>query len=92
MTDIDQIDQEILKRLQKDSSVTIKELAELVKEIVGFEGDIVYDSGKPDGTPQKLLDTSRMDGLGWKAKVSLREGIRRTYQFYKKEVGSRSLD
>jgi GDP-L-fucose synthase len=72
--------------------ITIKELAELVKEIVGFEGDIVYDTEKPDGTPQKLLDTSRMDGLGWKAKVSLREGIERTYQFYKKEVGSRSLD
>ena len=72
--------------------ITIKELAELVQEIVGFDGEIVYDSEKPDGTPQKLLDTSRMDGLGWKAKVSLKEGIERTYQFYKKEVGSRSLD
>ncbi len=64
---------------------TIKELAELVKEIVGFDGKIVFDTGKPDGTPQKLLDTSRMDELGWKAKVSLREGIGRTYQFYKRQ-------
>ncbi len=64
---------------------TIKELAELVKEIVGFDGEIVFDTGKPDGTPQKLLDTSRMDELGWKAKVSLREGIGRTYQFYKRQ-------
>jgi GDP-L-fucose synthase len=65
--------------------ITIKELAELVKEIVGFDGKIVFDTGKPDGTPQKLLDTSRMDELGWKAKVSLREGIGRTYQFYKRQ-------
>ncbi len=65
--------------------ITIKELAELVKEIVGFDGEIVFDTGKPDGTPQKLLDTSRMDELGWKAKVSLREGIGRTYQFYKRQ-------
>jgi GDP-L-fucose synthase len=65
--------------------ITIKELAELVKEIVGFDGEIVFDTGKPDGTPQKLLDTSRMDELGWKAKVSLREGIGRTHQFYKRQ-------
>ena len=65
--------------------ITIKELAELVKEVVGFDGEIVFDTGKPDGTPQKLLDTSRMDELGWKAKVSLREGIGRTYQFYKRQ-------
>jgi len=66
--------------------ITIKELAELVKEIVGFEGGIVFDSGKPDGTPQKLLDTSRMDDLGWKAKITLREGIERTYEWYKREI------
>ena len=65
--------------------ITIKELAELIKEIVGFDGEIVFDTDKPDGTPQKLLDTSRMDELGWKAKVSLREGIGRTYQFYKRQ-------
>jgi GDP-L-fucose synthase len=65
--------------------ITIRELAALVKEIVGFAGEIVFDSSKPDGTPQKLLDTSRMDELGWKAGISLREGIERTYAWYKSE-------
>ena len=66
--------------------ITIKELAELVKEIVGFAGKIVFDTGKPDGTPQKLLDVSRMDKLGWKAGISLREGIESTYKWYKERV------
>ena len=69
--------------------ISIKELADLVKEIVRFEGDIVFDTGKPDGTPQKLLDISRMDELGWKAKISLRDGIQRTYEFYKEQVKSK---
>jgi GDP-L-fucose synthase len=64
--------------------ITIRELAELVKEIVGFAGNIVFDTQKPDGTPQKLLDVSRMDELlGWKAKISLREGIADTYRWYR---------
>lgn len=66
--------------------ISIKELAGLVKEIVGFEGEIVFDADKPDGTMQKLLDVSRMAGLGWKAKMSLREGIEMTYEFYKGDV------
>lgn len=66
--------------------ITIKELAELVKEIVGFKGQIVFDTDKPDGTPQKLLDISRMNKLGWKAKISLRAGIADTYGWYKKSV------
>ena len=66
--------------------LSIGELAGLIKEIVGFEGGVVFDTGKPDGTPQKLLDISRMDELGWKAKTSLQEGIQRTYEFYKDQV------
>jgi GDP-L-fucose synthase len=66
--------------------ITIKELAELVKEIVGFKGQIIFDTDKPDGTPQKLLDISRMDTLGWKAKISLRAGIADTYGWYLKSV------
>jgi GDP-L-fucose synthase len=66
--------------------ISIKELAGLVKEIVGFEGEIVFDTDKPDGTMQKLLDVSRMADLGWKAKMSLREGIEMTYEFYKGDV------
>lgn len=58
--------------------VTIKELAETIKEIVGFSGNLVFDATKPDGTPRKLLDVSKINNLGWKHKVSLEEGIRKT--------------
>lgn len=62
--------------------VSIGELAELVSEVVGYGGEISYDTSKPDGTPRKLLDVGRLEGLGWKAKVPLREGIERTYEWY----------
>jgi GDP-L-fucose synthase len=62
--------------------ISIGDLAALVKEVVGFRGDIVYDSSKPDGTPRKLLDVSRLHSLGWKAKTDLSEGIRKTYEWY----------
>ncbi|MGI6656836.1 MAG: GDP-L-fucose synthase family protein [Desulfobulbus sp.] len=60
--------------------LTIRELAETVREIVGYRGEIVFDTGKPDGTPRKLLDVSRLRSLGWQAKTGLREGLRRAYQ------------
>jgi GDP-L-fucose synthase len=63
--------------------ITIKELAELVKEIVGFTGKIVFDTSKPDGTPQKLLDISRMTELGWQPKISLQAGIAETYDWFR---------
>jgi GDP-L-fucose synthase len=62
--------------------VTILELANLIKEEVEYEGTIVFDTTKPDGTPQKLLDVSKIHQLGWKAKTPLREGIRKTIQWY----------
>jgi len=62
--------------------VTIKELAEIVQETVGFAGEIVWDTDKPDGTPRKLLDTSRINDLGWKPTIQLRDGIRDTYAWY----------
>lgn len=62
--------------------VTIRELAELVKKIVGYEGDVRYDLSKPDGTPRKLLDVSRMQSLGWNAKTSLEDGLRKTYELF----------
>jgi GDP-L-fucose synthase len=70
--------------------ISIRELSEMIGEIVGFEGPIHYDSTKPDGTPQKLLDVSRLHGLGWRSKTSLREGIRKTYQWYVSEGTGRS--
>lgn len=62
--------------------VTIAELAQLVAEVVGFEGEVRFDSSKPDGTPRKLLDVSRLRRLGWKARVDLRDGVRQTYQWF----------
>ena len=60
--------------------VTIRELAQTVMGVVGFEGEIVYDSSKPDGTPRKLLDVSRLKSLGWSARTTLQDGIRLAYQ------------
>jgi len=62
--------------------ISIMELAELVQDIVGFEGEIELDSSKPDGTPRKLLDTARLSGLGWSPSISLRSGIESTYRWY----------
>jgi GDP-L-fucose synthase len=62
--------------------VTIRELAELIRDIVGYSGEIVYDTTKPDGTPQKLLDVSRLHRLGWEARISLRDGIKQAYKWY----------
>jgi GDP-L-fucose synthase len=62
--------------------ISIRELAELVRDVVGYDGDIVQDTSKPDGTPRKLLDVSRLHALGWRARIGLREGIASTYAWY----------
>lgn len=64
------------------ADVTIRELAETIMKIVGFKGDIVFDASKPDGTPRKLLDVSRLRDIGWQSHTSLVEGISRTYADY----------
>jgi len=61
---------------------TIKELAEMMAEVVGFEGEIEWDASKPDGTPRKLMDVSRLKKLGWQAEMSLKEGLRLTYRWF----------
>lgn len=66
--------------------ITIGELAELIKEIVGFKGSIKKDLSKPDGTPQKLLDITKLRSLGWSAKISLKDGIRQTYEWYQSQI------
>mgnify|MGYP005996056087 FL=1 len=63
--------------------ISIKELALLIKSIVGFEGELIFDSSKPDGTPRKLMDVSRLHKLGWKHKIDLKEGIERVYSEFK---------
>jgi GDP-L-fucose synthase len=60
--------------------LSIKELAEMIKEITGYKGNIVFDSSKPDGTPRKLMDVSKLSSFGWKASIQLRDGIRSVYQ------------
>lgn len=62
--------------------VTIKELAQLVASVVGYRGEVIWDATKPDGTPRKQLDISRLQGMGWAPTISLREGIAATYQWY----------
>jgi GDP-L-fucose synthase len=61
--------------------VSIRELVEMIRRISGFEGEVIYDTSKPDGTPRKLLDVSRLFSLGWRPKVSLEEGLRLAYQW-----------
>jgi len=62
--------------------ITIKDLSELVRKTVGYEGKVIWDSTKPDGTPRKLMDVSKLKGLGWKPSISLEEGIRRVVSVY----------
>ena len=64
--------------------VSIAELAETIRDIVGFEGEVVYDTSKPDGTPRKLLDVSLLNSLGWKHSIDLKEGIKNTFEWYVK--------
>ena len=66
--------------------ITIAELALLIKEIVGYEGEIVYNRDKPDGAPRKLLDVSKINALGWRASISLKEGIRMTYDWFTEQI------
>lgn len=65
--------------------IAIRELAELIREVVGFEGEITFNTSYPDGTPRKLLDTSRINALGWRPKIGLREGIERTYHWFQEQ-------
>ena len=68
--------------------VSILELAQLIKVVVGFEGEIVFDSSMPDGTPRKLLDTSRMQALGWKPSIILSDGLKDTYEWFVNSEGN----
>jgi GDP-L-fucose synthase len=64
------------------SDVTILEVATTIKEVVGFDGEIVLDDSKPDGTMQKLLDVTRMHELGWRHRIELRTGLEQVYEWY----------
>lgn len=73
---------EFLVNIGTGEDLTIRELAKLIASVVGYEGRVVWDADKPDGTPRKLLNVTRMQGLGWSAETSLEEGVRRTYAWY----------
>ena len=73
------------------TDVTIRELTETVREVVGFQGKIVWDSTKPDGTPRKLMDVSKLGSLGWRARIGLRDGIQRTYAAFLSELSTGKL-
>ena len=73
------------------TDVTIRELTECVAAVTGFSGQIAWDAAKPDGTPRKLMDVSRLSGLGWKAKIALREGVAKTYASFLAEQAAGTL-
>ena len=75
-------DREELVNVGCGSDVTIRELADLVSTVVGFKGRLVFDDSKPDGTPRKLLDVTRLTNLGWKPQIGLLEGVRATYEWF----------
>jgi GDP-L-fucose synthase len=75
-------DREEILNVGTGEDVTVRELAELIGSITGFHGRLTFDESKPDGTPRKLLDVSRLNALGWKARIPLAEGIRTTYEWY----------
>jgi hypothetical protein len=75
--------QSLLINIGVGEDLTIKELAEMVREAVGFEGNVIWDSDQPDGTPRKLLDVSRIRTLGWKPLIDLKRGIREVYDWFR---------
>ena len=76
-------DSEDIINVGTGKDITIKDLAETIADVVGFKGEVVWDTSKPNGTPRKVLNVDKIESLGWEPKVSLREGIKKTYELYK---------
>jgi GDP-L-fucose synthase len=83
---LENYDQKQFLNIGTGEDISIKELAETIKDLVGYEGKLVFDATKPDGMPKKLLDVSRLHETGWRHKISFDEGLQRTYKWYLKEV------
>jgi GDP-L-fucose synthase len=83
---MEKYDSEEIINVGTGKDIPIAELSELIREIVGYEGEIVFDTQRPDGTPRKLLEISRLDALGWRPRIGLREGIRNTYDWYRQQA------
>ena len=71
--------------------ISIKEVAEILKDVIGFEGDLAFDPSKPDGTPRKLMDNSKMFATGWKPKLDLRAGIKNAYEDFQQSIAANTL-
>jgi GDP-L-fucose synthase len=87
---LEEFDGEVPINVGSGTDLTIKELARMVANVVGFEGSLDWDLSKPDGTPQKLLDTSRLNQLGWAPSIDLLSGIRSTYNWFMREIENNS--
>ncbi len=79
---------EYLYNVGTGQDLSIKELAETVQSVVGHQGELIWDSSKPDGTPRKLMDISKMHELGWKHQIELKEGIEKTYQWFLENISN----
>ena len=66
--------------------ITIKDLSQMIAKIIGFKGELVFDQSRPDGTPRKLLDVSKLHKLGWKSSINLETGLLETYKWYKENI------
>jgi len=77
---------EYLYNVGTGTDVTIRQLSEIIQKVVGHQGEIIWDSSKPDGTPRKLLDVTKMNALGWKAEVTLEKGIASMYAWFLKHL------
>lgn len=77
-------DEDEIVNIGVGKDISIRELCELIRSIVGFDGEIRFDPSKPDGTPRKLLDVSKLEALGWRSNIPLNKGIRATYEWYQK--------
>jgi GDP-L-fucose synthase len=88
---LERYDEEPIVNVGWGEDVTIRELAETVANVTGFKGRLEFDTSKPDGTPRKLLDTSRLVSLGWKPKISLRAGIEQTYAWFQEHIAEARL-
>jgi len=81
---LEKYDGDVALNVGTGEDITIRELTEIIADVVGYNGEILWDTEKPNGTPRKLLDVSKLKGLGWSPKLALREGIARTYDWYLK--------
>ncbi len=85
---LENYDDDVATNVGVGEEISIADLSKMVQQTVGYVGDIVWDKSKPDGTPRKLLDVSRLQALGWQPEIALEDGIKSTYQWYKASQGS----